>query len=60
MTKKDYMLLASALAEVRRRRANEPYELFALDDLEDLLCEKLANDNPSFQKYRFRQAANRR
>lgn len=56
MTRKDYILIASTIAEVRAKYARGHAANEFLDTVAIELADKLARDNPRFDRTRFLKA----
>ena len=57
MTRKDYVLIATALQVVMRRAAGIPAAQAGIDNAARELCSTLATNNPRFDRARFLKAA---
>ena len=56
MTKRDYIIIAAALAQARRQ-CGEGVDIEGVQRVEDELCKVLQRDNPNFNATLFKAAA---
>lgn len=57
MTRKDYVLIAAALKQAHLNAIENGVNTQPLQDVAGLLCARLAQDNPRFDRARFLAAA---
>ena len=54
MTKKDYIVLATAIRSEVDKQSGNPYKVMVLSDIIEALCEALEDDNSRFDPIKFK------